>query len=477
VERKLLRKAVPGIMLTLVLIGMLTLAFDIQPAKAQGTIYIRADGSVEGTTYIQTADNVTYVFVGDINGFVVVERNNIIIDGKGFTLYGARMSYMTKGIDLSGRINVTVQNMQIKDFDNGIWGDSSSRIVISGNNLTYNGFGIYLSYLSNSTISRNNVINNGDSILIDHSSSNNVSGNNVINNGAGIRVVQLSNHNNVSGNNLTANDAYGVVLDFYSNNNTIFGNNVTANSQYGGIVLTSFSNCNTIFGNSVSNNSGGGIDVDPLPSYGSSLNNMIYHNNFIDNSPQACTRAGSLNVWDDGYPSGGNYWSDYNGSDSYFGPYQNETGSDGIGDTPYVIDTHNKDNFPLMGMFSDFNATLEQHIETICNSSISDFQFSGTAISFDVCGTSGTAGFCRICIPTALMNVTYKVFVNGTEVSYNLLQCSNETYSYVYFSYTHSTQEVLIIPEFASFLILPLFMIATLLAATIYKRKQTHGLQ
>jgi hypothetical protein len=56
----------------------------------------------------------------------------------------------------------------------------------------------------------------------------------------------------------------------------------------------------------------------------------------------------SFNVWDYGYPSGGNYWSDYNGTDSYSGTFQNETGSDSIGDTPYVNDADNRDNYPLM---------------------------------------------------------------------------------------------------------------------------------
>jgi hypothetical protein len=52
-------------------------------------------------------------------------------------------------------------------------------------------------------------------------------------------------------------------------------------------------------------------------------------------------------MWDDGYPSGGNYWSDYSGTDSYRGSHQNETGSDGIGDTPYAIDENNQDKYPF----------------------------------------------------------------------------------------------------------------------------------
>jgi hypothetical protein len=179
------------------------------------------------------------------------------------------------------------------------------------------------------------------------------------------------------------------------------------------------------------------------------------------------------NIWDNGYPSGGNYWSNYTGVDMKSGFYQNETGNDGIGDMPHTIDANNTDRYPLMGMFSDFNATSEYHVQIICNSTVSDFQFNGTAISFHVIGENGTTGFCRICIPTALMNDTFEVYTNGTKVTYNLLLCSNSTHSYLYFTYDHSIQKVIIIPEFPSFLILPLFMIATLLAAMVFRRKHT----
>jgi len=60
---------------------------------------------------------------------------------------------------------------------------------------------------------------------------------------------------------------------------------------------------------------------------------------------------GPASIWDDGYPSGGNYWSDYNGTDFHWGPDQSKMGSDGIGDTQYVIDEYivvNQDNYPLV---------------------------------------------------------------------------------------------------------------------------------
>jgi hypothetical protein len=48
------------------------------------------------------------------------------------------------------------------------------------------------------------------------------------------------------------------------------------------------------------------------------------------NSANTVGTLGSVNFWDNGYPSGGNYWSDYNGSDVFRGAYPNETGCDGL---------------------------------------------------------------------------------------------------------------------------------------------------
>jgi parallel beta-helix repeat protein len=85
----------------------------------------------------------------------------------------------------------------------------------------------------------------------------------------------------------------------------------------------------------------------------SSGNNMIYHNNLLENDLQAYDDNNS-NSWDNSYPSGGNYWSDYIGSDLFSGPNQDIPGSDGIGDTPYIIDSNSRDNYPLMNPIGNF---------------------------------------------------------------------------------------------------------------------------
>lgn len=76
-------------------------------------------------------------------------------------------------------------------------------------------------------------------------------------------------------------------------------------------------------------------------------NHAIYHNDIVNNALQAYDDK-RTNQWDDGYPSGGNYWSDYSGVDFFSGSSQDIQGSDGIGDTPYVIDPDSKDRYPLM---------------------------------------------------------------------------------------------------------------------------------
>jgi len=134
----------------------------------------------------------------------------------------------------------------------------------------------------------------------------------------------------------------GIILGS-SKSNTISGNNITANDW--GIDL-SLSNNNTISGNNVGNN-WFNIGLD------SSSNNKFHHNSLIkEDICLQVLRYGSMdisiNIWDDGYPSGGNYWSDYAGVDEYSGPNQDKLGSDGIGDTPHVIDADNADHYPLM---------------------------------------------------------------------------------------------------------------------------------
>lgn len=362
---KVERKAVSGIMLPMLLIAMLASAFSIRSAFGSGTIYIRSDGSIEpASAPVSTSDYVTYVLTGNIYDSIVIERDNIVVDGAGYMLQGTGV-YPTAGIHLYERENVTIRNTQIKGFWNGIYFNESSNNVVSGNTVTGNrlhgiwfyansnhnivagntianssdgiGLGLY-DYSNHNNISRNTVVNNGYGIVFHHASNNSISENNVTaNNGHGFWIDSASNNNTVSRNTI-ADNGYGIVFYYFSDYNSVKGNNVTANS-YHGIWFYYHSNNNSLSENTIANNSNGVV-------LHSSSNNSFYHNDFTDNSQQVYDSAWdnpevspSVNVWDGGYPSGGNYWSDYKGEDA---------DGDGVGDTPHIVGGDNRDDYPLM---------------------------------------------------------------------------------------------------------------------------------
>ncbi|MBT0160939.1 PKD domain-containing protein [Candidatus Bathyarchaeota archaeon A05DMB-2] len=268
------RKMVSAITLTLLLIGMLTMAFNIQPVKAEGTIYIRADGSIDPPTApISSVDNITYTFVDNIYDNIMVEKSNIIIDGMAYTLQGVGSG---SGFEIHSISNVTIKNTNIRGFYQGIHFSSTSHSAIYGNNLTSNSYdGIYMAGSSDNIVSGNNIIDNGRS---------------------GIWLA-VSSNNHVHGNNIINNRYYGVYIAEASSN-------------------------------------------------------KFYHNNFINNGRNMERYPyGYANIWDNDYPSGGNYWSDYVGVDVKSGPNQDLPGSDGMGDTPYIIDANNRDRYPLMNPY------------------------------------------------------------------------------------------------------------------------------
>jgi parallel beta-helix repeat protein len=181
----------------------------------------------------------------------------------------------------------------------------------------------------------NNTVDDAGQVILVRCENIRVGGLNLSRTDTGI-ILYETNNSSISGNNI-ANDRGGIRL-FSSSNNSISGNNITANN-WCGIELFSSSNI-SISGNNITNNENG-IWLQ------FSSNNKIYHNNFVNNTPQVYSDW-SINTFDNGFPSGGNYWNDCNGTDLYRGTCQNETGNDGLGDTPYVIDTDNKDRYPLM---------------------------------------------------------------------------------------------------------------------------------
>lgn len=313
--RKLRAGIVSGIVLGLQIVGMLTLAFNIQLVEASGFICtIRADGSIDPSTapIRRNADVYTLTDnIGSSDHGIMIERDNIVVDGAGFSVHGPGFGF---GMVMPGVNNVTIRNMNVKSFLYGIVLIYGNNNTLTSNIASHNKIGIYIDYYStNNSLSSNDASNNLDfGIYLDSSGSNMLVDNTISNSGSGIGLWH-SKYNTLARNTLSRN-GNGVYI-FGLGCNNISGNNITRN-LYGAYLQLS-------------------------------ANNIFYHNNFINNTNQVYAEY-SPNVWDAGYPSAGNYWSNYAGFDFFSGPYQNETGSDEIGDTSYFIDVDNRDCYPLM---------------------------------------------------------------------------------------------------------------------------------
>jgi parallel beta-helix repeat protein len=265
---------------TLALISTLIFSFCgilVQPVEAQSfeSIYIRADGSVEGTDKIQREGDF-YTLISDINGSIVVERENIVFNGASYILQGDENA---NGITLDDIRNTTVKNLTLSSFNIGIVVMGSNNNKILEITITDSFRGLDLTASENNTVSGNYIANNNDGIALENM------------------------YNNIVENVITNNSDIGIFLNGAGYNN-ILGNNITNNKR--GIVVS--------------------ICYD----------NVVYHNNFVNNVNHVET-DNSDGIWDNGEE--GNYWADYAGLDS---------DEHGIGDTPYVIDENNRDNYPLM---------------------------------------------------------------------------------------------------------------------------------
>jgi parallel beta-helix repeat protein len=300
---------------------------------------------------------------GDDAIFLTSSSHNDLIDNEiynNFDIDGIRLSSSNNNDILNNTIfsNINVEGIHLLSSSNNnlignnlsanVWGfhlESSTNNLISNNLISLTGQGIALEQSSDSNdIFDNKIEDSYYSFIIDSSSNNEAIGNHISDNDYGI-LLSDSLNNKIEENTVSDNDVWGIYL--YSSASNNITNNLIDHSGTG-IHILSGSSDNIITNNTVYNNTEG-IRLE------SSSLNRIYHNDILCNDNQAYDDTNNGNNWDDGYPSAGNFWSDYNGSDFYNGPAQNILGSDGIGDTPYTIDLDSRDNYPLMEPMGNFS--------------------------------------------------------------------------------------------------------------------------
>jgi parallel beta-helix repeat protein len=285
-------------------------AVYLQPVKAQSltNITINADGSITPTSAPIVPSGNTYNLTSNIDGSITVNRSNIVLDGNGFSL--------SNGLLLYADSNITVNGFVITGNQFG------SNVVYPEDGGAEDG--ILLSNTSNVMIVNNTIFSIWSLWELNGEAFNGID-------------VEGGNSNIITGN-LILNDATGIFFD-NTQKNLITNNDIVDNASQDGLT-----SCGIWFWHA--------------------SNNTIYHNNLMDipYGTQASNgdlggipyTPNSVNVWDGGFPAGGNYWGVQTGK---------EIGNTGISDSPYVLDSQNIDRYPLIRPFnSSFLANYEQEI-------------------------------------------------------------------------------------------------------------------
>jgi len=336
--------------------------------------------------------------------------------------------------------NVSISNFKIAVSGCACFGycgvliESNHRNVnVTDNILFFNGFGIKADWAQEVVIAHNSITDNLDySVVVSNSSVVQVVENNIVNSVGGIKIGNTTSL--VVSSNTVSGNLYALEVSV-SDDNSFIGNTFSSGSASYGIY------------------------------FGESNNNLILHNNFVQNGSHVVNRN-STNSWDNGFE--GNYWSSHTGVDGNL---------DGIGDTPQTIDANNTDNYPLAGTFSSFSTSIGKFVNVVSNSTIEDFTYfeSNSTIRMHVSNaTTGQAhGFCRVCVPYSLINETVYVTVDGLSPTYfNYSLYDNGTHRWIYFDYEHSKVEIIIIPEFPFATVLLLMMAAPVTIAVHRGRRR-----
>lgn len=397
--------------------------FHIQSVYAATTWYVNDDGGADFVK-IQDAINAAglgdtiYVYNGTYNEYLTVNKTLTITgESKQGAIINGSLSRPVIEIEAN---NVRISEFTIQNGSAGIDITGYNGTIISNNIIKENQIeGIAIEYCRNTTVSDNSIGYNGwDGIFVTNSSDAKLQRNTAMT-------------NNISG--VTIEDSFDITLDF----------NMLSNNTFYGLSLEN-SNHTSILRNTLHVNKNAGVHILNLSS------SIFYQNNFLNNTRQTRIDDPSANVWDDGVE--GNFWSNYNGSDSYSGPGQNDPGSDGIGDTPFTVNADNQDRYPFMGAISFFDAGIWNAVSysiNIASNSTSVSHFSLDRIerrlAFNVTGETGF-GFCRITLPNVvvqgLWRYDYRVLVDGVEPLWS--RWTDENSNYVYLTYAHSVHQIVI---------------------------------
>lgn len=257
-----------------IMIGVIALGL-VMAGGAGATKFIKIDSKGGDCTSFGTwsTKTKTCTLISGLTETIQINANGITLDGDGYTITGNSTG---NGVYLSGRSDVTIKNLNIEQFYNGVslLYSNNNKLIDNTVSSNYNN-GVSLLNSNNNYLIGNTVSNNYVGILLSSSKNNMLTSNNANSQLMGISLY-YSNSNMLSGNNADFNSFYGINLIF-SDNNTLSGNIADLNT-FNGIFLES-SNINHLTGNFASFNSGYGIYLSS-----SSTNNKLSRNEASSNT-------------------------------------------------------------------------------------------------------------------------------------------------------------------------------------------------
>jgi len=319
---------------------------DISILNSGNTLYVGGSGpgnysSIQGAVDSASSGDIVFVFDDSspyYENIIVNKTLNLIGEDKDTTVIDGMMNG-NAAIKVSAE-NVNISGFSIK-YSHPVGIEIRAKYAnISGNNISECAVCGIICYEGESMIYGNNIFSNlcyGIYFVNFNEFTSNynvVINNNIHNSPYGIWCD--SSYNTISNNIITDIESTAIRFEGSSSYNTISGNLISNNRD--GLYLIYECNHNLIYNNNILYNK---IGIEIVYS----RDNIIYHNNFMHNDEygNAKQRYCIDNIWDDGYPSGGNYWDDYNGKDR---------NGDGIGDTKYYVYNEggdiNSDRYPLM---------------------------------------------------------------------------------------------------------------------------------
>ena len=307
------------------------------------------DNHAVGLNIASNNNNITGNVVNNqVTGVILNGLNNVLRGNKinnstilSFDLnwnIGFSVFDFVNDVDSSNLINgksiiywVNKQNEKVPEESQFVILVNCKNIIVENLMLTKDGQGIILVDTTDSIIQNNTVQFLNEGIVIFESANNKIIGNTLLDCGYGFYLV--SSFQNVVSSNLINGGGRAIKLD--SSNENVISSNVILGNLYRGFDFDG-SNNNEIFENTVSNCERSAVWFWNYPSH-----NVFYLNNFVNNTENVEKYITDLqefpaNIWDNG--TVGNFWDDYHGIDD---------NDDGIGDTSYIIDENNQDNYPL----------------------------------------------------------------------------------------------------------------------------------